>query len=230
MKIGIIIQARMGSSRLPGKILKTINDRKLLDHIIDRLSKSCSNATVVIATTTLTQDDEVETWCKNKGVACFRGDENNVLKRYYDCMNKYGFDYVVRMTADNPFPDVEELDRLIDMHISNGLDFSECFSGLPIGVGMEMFSKAALTDDMHNASMQHHFEHVDEYVLENMDKYYTGVLEVPLIKQHHELSVTVDTQSDYDKACYIASNSNDGLPETEEVIALCMEYDNMKGE
>ena len=80
---GIIIQARTGSTRLPGKILKVINDRTLLDHIIDRLKELEEKAVVVIATSTLPGDDAVEQFCKEKGVLCFRGSESNVLSRYY---------------------------------------------------------------------------------------------------------------------------------------------------
>ncbi len=224
MNIGIIIQARTGSTRLPGKILKMINDRTLLDHIIDRLKMLKTPVTVVIATTVLPGDDVVEEWCKNKGVLCFRGDENNVLSRYYECALKYSFDHIVRMTADNPFPDIEELDRLINFHIENGNGFSENFSGLPIGVGMEMFSMDTLSDDMDNASMPHHFEHVDEYVLENMNKYKTGIASVPESKHFPDIRLTVDTEDDYKKACFIASNCKTGLATTEEAIYLCSQY------
>lgn len=223
-KVGIVIQARSGSTRLPGKILKEINDRTLLDHIIDRLTELKQEATVVIATSDLERDDIVEEWCKKKKVNCFRGDENNVLKRYYDCMIEYGFNYVVRMTGDNPFPDVEELDRMIEMHIREDNDFSECHSVLPIGVGMEMFSRETLIVDMENASMPHHFEHVDEYVLENLDKFKWSTLKVPEEKAHPEIRLTVDTEEDYKKACYIAEKSKTGLPTTTEAIKLCMEY------
>lgn len=221
---GIIIQARTGSTRLPGKILKTINDRTLLDHIIDRLRNLQQEATVVIATSTLPGDDVVEEFCTKKGVHCFRGDEQNVLSRYYLCAKEYGFDHIVRMTADNPFPDVEEIDRLIAYHIESGNDFTESFSQLPIGVGAEIFSFACLEDDMEHASMPHHFEHVDEYVLENMDRYRTGTLEVPQSKHYPEVRLTVDTKEDYDRACFIAAHSRTGLATTEEAVSLCSQY------
>ena len=104
---GIIIQARCGSTRLPGKILKVIHDRTLLDHIIDRLKALQEEAVIVIATSTLPGDDRVEQFCREKGVLCFRGSESNVLSRYYECAREQGFDHIVRLTADNPFVDVE---------------------------------------------------------------------------------------------------------------------------
>lgn len=221
---GIIIQARTGSTRLPGKILKVINDRTLLDHIIDRLKELEEKAVVVIATSTLPGDDAVEQFCKEKGVLCFRGSESNVLSRYYECAKEHGFSHIVRLTADNPFVDVTEVDRLIAYHKECGNEFTESFSQLPIGVGAEIFSFSALEEDMKKASMPHHFEHVDEYILENMDKFKTGTLQVPESKCMPEVRLTVDTQEDYEKACYIAAHCKTGLATTEEAVFLCSQY------
>lgn len=221
---GIIIQARTGSTRLPGKILKVIHDRTLLDHIIDRLKGLKEEAVIVIATSSLPGDDRVEQFCREKGVLCFRGSESNVLSRYYTCAKEQGFDHIVRLTADNPFVDVEEVDRLIAFHKQQGNEFTESFSQLPIGVGAEIFSFPALEEDMEKASMPHHFEHVDEYILENMEKFKTGTLQVPAEKHAPEVRLTVDTQEDYEKACYIAAHSKNGLATTEEAIALCSQY------
>jgi len=225
VKTGIIIQARMGSTRLPGKILKTINDRVLLKHIVDRLSAIADKATLVIATSDLPGDDVVEEWCKENNVLCFRGDEQNVLSRYFKCASKYGFSYIVRMTADNPFPDVEEVSNLIDFHINNHNDFSESFSVLPIGVGCEIFTFSTLEEDMRLATLPHHFEHVDEYILENLDDYKHGVLTVAENKNYPKVRLTVDTEEDYDRACFIAKNSKTGLADTEEAIRLAEEYE-----
>lgn len=225
-KVGIIIQARMGSTRLPGKILKVINDRVLLKHIIDRLETIKDVASVVIATSNLPGDDVVEEWCDENGVQVFRGDEQNVLSRYFQCATKYNFSHIVRMTADNPFPDVEELRKLIEYHISNHNDFSENHSVLPIGVGAEMFTYALLEEDMRLSTLPHHFEHVDEYILENLDDYKHGVLKVSEEKNHPEIRLTVDTEEDYNRAVYIASHSLTGLATTEEAIALASEFEN----
>ena len=109
--VGIIIQARMGSSRLPGKILMDYEGNTLLGHIISRLERLDYPAEKVIATSVLPKDDVVEGFCQKSGVICFRGSEENVLERYFECARKYGFSQIVRMTGDNPFPDISELDR-----------------------------------------------------------------------------------------------------------------------
>ncbi len=224
MNNGIIIQARMGSSRLPGKVMRDFNGKTLLGQILFRLKKKSNNALIVIATSTFEQDNIIEDFCRENSVECFRGSEQNVLERYFMCAQKYQFDNIVRMTADNPFPDIEELDNLIDFHEKNGYDFSECLTQLPIGVGMEIFTYACLEDDMKNSSQSHHFEHVDEYVLENKRKYKYGIMPVSKEKCYPHISLTVDTLDDYKKACFILKQANGEYVTTEEAVKLCMLY------
>jgi len=226
--IGIVIQARMGSHRLPGKILKDYEGKTLLEHISNRLKRMRNNVTVVIATSDLPQDDAVEEFCKKKNILCFRGDELNVLKRYYDCATQFGFDNIVRMTGDNPFPDIEELDRLIDYHSDNQMDFSENFSVLPIGVGMEIMSYTALDQSMKKASLPKHFEHADEYILDNLEEFRHGTLSVIPEKNRPELRLTVDTQEDYERACYILRNVQTEYVTTEQAILLCEKYESLR--
>lgn len=222
--IGVIIQARMGSSRLPGKVLKNIGAKTLLEHIIFRLQKSKSDILPIIATSTETKDNPVEEFCRKNNVTYFRGSELNVLERYYQCALKYKFDHVVRMTGDNPFPDIDELDNLIKFHIQSENDYSECFSTLPIGVGMEIFTFNALEQSMFKSTQPHHFEHVDEYILENKDLFKCGVLSTPVNKNKPEIRLTIDTEDDYKKACFIVENSNNDYIDTEEAIRLCLQY------
>src|SRR3954468_5722928 len=108
----------MGSSRLPGKVLRPINGTPLLGRILDRLNHLRHSATVVVATTVEARDDAIVRYCEQREAKVFRGSESNVLDRYHQCAVVYGFEQVIRLTADNPFVDVEELDRLIDLHLS----------------------------------------------------------------------------------------------------------------
>lgn len=224
--VGIIIQARMGSSRLPGKVLLDFGGKTLLGHILYRLEKITSIVKIIVATSDFGQDDLIERFCKNHQVDCFRGEEQNVLKRYYDCATKYNFNNIVRMTADNPFPDIEELDRLIRFHLEKGFDFSENLSTLPIGVGTEIMSYSALKQSLENASLPKHYEHVDEYILDNLSNYKHGILSVPEYKNRPKVRLTVDTWKDYEKACYIIARTNSEYITTKQAIELSIQYEN----
>jgi Spore coat polysaccharide biosynthesis protein F, CMP-KDO synthetase homolog len=223
--VGIIIQARMGSSRLPGKILMDYEGNTLLGHIISRLERLDYPAEKVIATSVLPKDDVVEEFCQKSGVICFRGSEENVLERYFECARKYGFSQIVRMTGDNPFPDISELDRLINYHIDSGHDFSENYSILPIGVGMEIMSFDALKESLINAELPKHFEHIDEYILDYLELYKHGTLMVNSEKNCPDLRLTVDTWEDYERACYILRKTENCYVTTELAIKFGNEFD-----
>ena len=222
MNIGVIIQARMGSTRLPGKVLRTIGHLPLLGHVLGRLAMSKHKLSVVVATSTLVQDDDIAVFCQISNVKCFRGDEFDVLDRYYQCAKLYEFKHVVRLTADNPFTDIEELDRLIDMHMQMGFAFTHSFGQLPVGVGAEIFTFDALKQSWKEGHEPHHREHVDEYLIENPTIFKTGVLEVPTNKNKPALRLTVDTEEDLKKASSLVEQVNKNWLTTEQVIELCL--------
>lgn len=221
LKLGIIIQARMGSSRLPGKVLRPIGGRPLLEHVVGRLVLLRHPATVVVATSDLPQDDAIAEFCRTLAVECFRGSEQDVLARYYNCAKQYGFEHIVRLTADNPFTDIEELDRLIDKHLQEANAFTHSFEQLPIGVGAEIFSFQALERSQQEGYAPHHREHVDEYLLENPGLFKQGVLEVPSSKNKPELRLTVDTEDDWRKADALVRQAGTQWLTTEQIIKLC---------
>ena len=223
--VGIIIQARMGSSRLAGKVLMKIGDKTLLEHIISRLQPLSYKYTIVIATSDLPMDDCIYEFCSTNNIKCFRGEEQNVLKRYYDCATEYHFTHIVRLTADNPFPDIDELQRLILFYLENEFEYADSFSTLPIGVGAEIFSYKALQDSMYSASLPKHFEHPNEYILDNLDRYKNGKLNTCLEKNKPDVRLTVDTKEDYEKACYIAKYANVEYITTEKAIEMSRKYD-----
>jgi spore coat polysaccharide biosynthesis protein SpsF len=222
--LGIIIQARMGSNRLPGKILKKIGDKTLLDHIFYRLQFLKHSAKIVLATTINPKDNVVESFCKEKKIEFFRGSEDDVLSRYYECTRQYNFDHIVRLTGDNPFTDIEELDNLINLHLSSGADYTHSFGILPVGVGAEIFTFKALERSYQNGNKQNHREHVNEYISENPALFKISVLSVPEVKNRPDVILTIDTEEDYKKACYIAEHSTDEYVTTEKAIELCSHY------
>ncbi|MDE7417801.1 MAG: acylneuraminate cytidylyltransferase [Lachnospiraceae bacterium] len=226
---GIIIQARMGSTRLPGKVLMKIGDKSLLKHIIDRLDMlQTTDCKVVVATTKEKSDDEIEKFCDENAVPCFRGNEKNVLNRYWMCALQYGFDDIVRLTADNPFVDITELERLIEMHRSCKAEYSYSDTELPEGLGAEVFSRKALQRSVEKAYKDNHFEHVDDYILENMEQFICRKLKLDACKIHPEIQFTVDTKEQLEKACFIAEHARDSYFGTVEAIQLERQYTTLR--
>lgn len=221
MSLGIIIQARMGSTRLPGKVLRPIAGKPLLQHVIGRLSMLKAPAATVVATSTKSADDEIARWCLQENIQCFRGSETDVLDRYIQCAKQFGFDHIVRLTADNPFTDIIELDRLITQHYLEKNDYTHSFGIMPIGVGAEIMRFSALVQSGQDGKEPHHREHVNEFIHENPERFRTGVLCVPPAKVAPEIRMTVDTQEDYERACKLADMCAPGWLDTERAIAAC---------
>ena len=160
-----IIQARMGSTRLPGKVLMEIDSKPLLAYQLDRVLKSNKIDKVIVATSTLRKDDMIESFCNEYGIDCFRGSENDVLTRYYNCAKQHNADIIVRMTADCPFSDPVIIDGVVQKFIDDDVDF--CANTVPIktskfpdGVDVEVFSMESLEKANNEISDKHFREHV----------------------------------------------------------------------
>lgn len=217
---GIILQARMGSTRLPGKVLKGLCGSTLLERIFERLGSLRHRATLVVATTLNERDDVIERLCSSKKIDCFRGSEEDVLERYYLCAKKYGFTDIVRLTADNPFVDVEELDNLIDLHERTRADYTHSFGVLPVGAGAEAFTFAALERSFREGKKPNHREHVNEYIQENPGLFSIEVLSVPEAKNRPDVRLTVDTPEDFERARRIIEAAGPSVT-TQKAIELC---------
>jgi spore coat polysaccharide biosynthesis protein SpsF len=211
----------MGSTRLPGKVMLPIAGRPLLDHVVGRLGSLRHDFAVVVATSTERRDDEIAEHCRRAGVNCFRGSEQDVLARYVACARSKRFDHVIRLTADNPFTDIEELDRLIEKHLREGNDYTHSFGVMPVGVGAEIFTHEALERSARDGHAANHREHVNEYIQENPHLFRIGRLDVPAAKHRPDLTLTVDTDADYERACRIAESAAGLWISTAEAIAAC---------
>jgi len=213
----------MGSTRLPGKVLRPIAGKPLLGHVLARAARLDHPAKKVVATTANARDDLIVEFCNENRTEVFRGSEANVLDRYHQCAAAYRFDHIVRLTADNPFTDIFELDRLIDVHLSRKADFSHSFPILPIGVGAEIFSFDALEMSARYSTEPHHFEHVDEYMIEHPDRFKTVQLDAVPAKHFPQVRLTVDDETDYRRACYIMEKAGEQAT-TEQAVALCSQF------
>ena len=222
-RVGVILQARMGSSRLPGKVLAPLGDRPILAQILERLRAASRPDCVVVATSDRDLDDPVAELSMRLGFPCFRGDERDVLDRYLQAAMLHELDLVVRATADNPLVDPRELDRLVDLHRSSGADYCHAFGQLPVGVGVESFTRAALEASWREGLAPNHREHVNEFIQEHPDRFEIRALDIPPAKVAPDLRLTVDTPEDLERARFVYGRlyRPGHLIRTEEAIALC---------
>ncbi len=165
--IDCIIQARMGSSRLPGKTLMELENKKTtLDFVIEQLSFSKLINRVVIATTSLDKDNVIEQKARTLGINCFRGSETDVLDRYYRCAKEFEMKTIVRITADCPIIDPIIVDKVIEQFQSGDYDYAAniIFRTYPVGTDTEIFSFNSLERCWNEAKQPSEREHVTPFM------------------------------------------------------------------
>ena len=198
LKVGVITQVRVTSSRLPAKVLLTAGDRSFLEHHLDRLRTT--GLPVIVATTTNFNDDVVVEVCKHAGVPVFRGSEDDVLSRFAGAAREHGLDGIVRVTSDCPLIDPEVVasgvDRWraendLDLYVSNCLDRT-----YPRGMDYEVFSAARLYDADANATLRADREHVTPYLHQNRSGE-MRLLNLPWSGGGAQYRLTLDTPDDW---------------------------------
>jgi spore coat polysaccharide biosynthesis protein SpsF len=167
--IGAIIQARISSTRLPGKILKELpygSGIIVLEQVVNRLKKSKKLNDIIIATTTEKIDDEITTIAKKEEVKFFKGSKENVLSRYYLTAKENNLDIIVRVTSDCPCIDADITDLTIDDHINKMADYTtnSLVRTYPHGLDVEVFNFDALEKSYKNATKDYEKEHVTPYI------------------------------------------------------------------
>lgn len=172
--IGCIIQARMGSSRLPNKVLmKLNNENPQLYFVINQLQNCKFIGKIVVATTTLHEDNEIVEFLKKCNIEYFRGSSTNVLERYYQCAKNFSFDIIIRITADNPLIDPNIVDLAIEKFISNSFDYltNARKRTFPYGTEVEVFTFSALEKVYKNSTKDFELEHVTPYFYNNPEQF-----------------------------------------------------------
>ena len=218
--IGCIIQARMGSSRLPGKVLmKSGNGMPLLYHVINQLRHCSKVKNLVIATTTNQEDDEIEKFADNNSVNVFRGSEKDVLDRYFQCAKKYSFSTIVRITSDCPLIDPQIVDKVIERFFSGNYDYATntLIRTFPIGTDAEVFSFSALETAWKNAQLPSEREHVTPH-LRNKGNFKT--INVENDTNISNLRVTVDRIEDFELINEILNNLSINPIHLENILEL----------
>ena len=191
-----IVQARMGSTRLPGKVMMKIARRPLLVYLVERISRARTLDSIVVATTTNPRDNVIIEECERRGIPNFRGSETDVLGRYVSAARACRADIVVRVTADNPFTDPDSIDRVVDKIALEGAEYV-IEDGLPAGTTGEALTWNALSYIDSVAVSQPHREHVTLYAKENPQTLRCAFLEARPDCKRPDLSFTVDTLDEY---------------------------------
>lgn len=195
--IGCIIQARMSSERLPGKVLMNIEeDCTILNSVIEQVMYSNFIEKIVVATTTDKIDDKIEEFLKKKQVSCFRGEPLDVLDRYYKCAKEHSFSEIVRITSDNPLIDPKIIDLVISEFKEKKFDYICNFfpRTFPQGTEVEIFTFSTLHKTWLEAKKESEREHVTPYIYNNPEKFKISNLEYK--KNLSNLRWTVDREQD----------------------------------
>jgi spore coat polysaccharide biosynthesis protein SpsF len=201
-RVVAIIQGRMASKRLPGKILEKLGNRPMLGWVVERSRRAREVDGVVVATTTAPEDDPVAEFCERKGYLWTRGSMHDVLDRFYKTACQFKADVIVRLTADCPLIDPQEIDRTVKAFVNADprLDFAAnrlpMERTVPIGLDTEVCTFSALETAWKQADQPHHREHVMPYFYEQAERF--RILHLKHQPDYGHLRWTVDTPEDLD--------------------------------
>ena len=171
MSVIAIVQARMGSTRLPRKVLLNLEDKTILEHVVNRVRSSKHIDDVVVATTVSKDDLRIVELCANLGVSVYCGSENDVLDRYYQAAKLFKADNIVRITSDCPVIDPKTIDDAISLHLKDNVDYTSntLKETYPDGQDVEVFTFTALRTAWKSAKLASEREHVTPYIRNNPD-------------------------------------------------------------
>lgn len=206
MKIGAIIQTRVSSTRLPGKVLKELpygSGITVLEQVIRRLKKAKKISEIIVATTVEKKDKPVVNIAKKEKVNYFRGSKINVLSRYYLCARENNIDIIVRICSDSPCIDPGLVDMVIGKHIKTKADFCIMERTIPHGLDVETINFDVLKEASKKAKKDYEKEHVTPYIYKNPSIFKITQVEVPKRLSAPDVRLTLDTEEDYALLCAV---------------------------
>ena len=202
----ILIQARLGSTRFPKKILQKIGNKTVIEILYNRIRSIKLADKIIIVTTKNKTDDVLVNFLRKKKITVFRGSEKNVLKRFYDAGKKFYGKFIVRICGDCPFVEKVLLEKMIKKIKDDELDYVSNINPptYPDGLDLEVFTFKALSKAYFNSKTEHEKEHVTPYIIKNMDKNYN----FKLTKNYSKIRVTLDEKQDLENLRYIFKRFN----------------------
>ncbi len=219
--IGCIIQARVGSERLPEKILKLVDKKhSMLEFVLKQLEFSKKIDKIIVATTNLKNDDVVSKLAENKEISVFRGDSLDVLDRYYRCAKKFNIDTIVRINSDCPLVDPFVVDQMIDKFSKENFDFMSNHQprSYPYGMDVEIFSFKTLENAWKNALLESEREHVSPFMYNHPDVFSCNNFKH--IQNFSNIRITVDREKDLELIKKIIEKINSSPITLKEIITL----------
>lgn len=206
--VALVIEARMTSSRLPGKVLLPAAGFSLFEHLIFRLKKVNNADKIILATTTNPTDDILVQKAQEIGVEVFRGSESNVTDRVIKASRQVGADLIVEITADNPIIDHMVIEQVINTYLYNDFDYvsNDLVNTYPVGMNTRIFSLELLEKSFNNSSDPYEQEHVTYSILKNKEHLKLGNLYALSCQYMPSLELTVDEKEDYEIVKKIIEN------------------------
>lgn len=201
-----VIQARIGSSRLPNKVMKEVDGKPLIGYLIERLSLAKHIDKIVLATSTNQENDGLAKYVESLGIDVFRGDENDVLSRFQQVAKRYNATDIVRITGDSPLLDPEICDDLITYYLENKLDYAFLSERFCEGVDCEVVSSSALLKLEDYALKPSHHEHVTLYIYQHPELFNFSFLENG--SDDAKYRFTVDNKEDLFVVTHILQDMN----------------------
>lgn len=199
MKKGIIIEARMNSSRLPGKHMLKVNNKPIIQFLFSRLKKVKNKDKIILATTNTSKDDVLVRLAKKNNISIFRGSENNVMQRVLYAAKKFKIDIIIGITADCPLIDPDIIDSCINTFEKNDCDYlnNALIPSYPGGMNCQVYYTKILNKSYRSHINDHHKEHVTLEIIQNKKKYKHLYLCAPTNLYRPSLRIELDTAEDF---------------------------------
>lgn len=231
MRSVAIVQARMGSSRLPGKVLKPLAGRPVLDHVVTRVTAAQRIDDIAVATSGLPGDDAIADHCAARGWTCVRGSETDVLSRYAIATQATGADIVVRVTSDCPLFSPRILDEMLAAFDPSAMDYMSTNwpeRSFPVGLDCELMRADALLGIAESASDPYDREHVTPHFYRNPGRYRLAGHRCALPLAH--LRITLDMIEDYDRLVALLADHPELADPRADVVGIVASHFNQHGD
>ncbi|WP_196889201.1 cytidylyltransferase domain-containing protein [Aureivirga sp. CE67] len=215
--LGIVLQARLGSTRLPKKmVLPFYNQKSVLEILLKKIKSRFNDIPIIVATTSNPLDEAIFKLCENLEIECYRGSEDNVLQRFIDVGNKYNLDKLIRVCADNPFLNINDLSNLINEFNELDVDYYSYSlkDGTPVirthyGFWAEGVKLSALKEIKNQTEESFYKEHVTNFIYERSNFFDVKLKQIdPKIEEYSNIRLTLDTHEDFNLLKEIYSKFN----------------------